>query len=50
VYVGVIDYLAFVQISTIVITNVNVLGASPYDSRGDESESSLIIAVDWQQW
>jgi hypothetical protein len=50
VYVGVVDYLAFVPISTIVITDVNVLGASLYESRGDESESSLTIAVDWQRW
>jgi hypothetical protein len=50
VYVGVVDYSSFVQISTIVLTNVDVLGASLYDSRGDESESSLIVAVDWQRW
>jgi len=28
VYVGVVDYVAFVKISTIVITNVDVLSAS----------------------
>jgi hypothetical protein len=50
VYVGAVDYSAFVQISTIVATNVDVLGASLYDSRGDESESFLIVAVDWQWW
>jgi hypothetical protein len=50
VYVGVVDYLVFVQISTIVVTNVNVLGGSLYDSRGYESESSLIVAFDWQRW
>jgi hypothetical protein len=50
VCVGVVDYSAFVQISTIVVTNVNVVGASHYDSHGAGSESSLIVAVDWQRW
>jgi hypothetical protein len=50
VYGGVVYYSAFVQISTIVVTNVDVLGASLYESSGDESESSLIVAVDWQRW
>jgi hypothetical protein len=50
VYEGVVDYLACVQISTIVVTNVDVLGSRLYDSHGDESESSLIVAFDWQRW
>ena len=48
VYIGVADYSAFVQISTIVITHIEVLSVSLYDSRGDKSKSSLIVAVDWQ--
>jgi hypothetical protein len=50
VYVGVLDGLAFMQISTTVVTLVDVLSASLYDSHGNESESSLIVAVDWQRW
>jgi len=49
VYVGVVEYSVFGQISTIVVTNVDVLLARLYDSRGDESESSLNVAVDWQR-
>jgi hypothetical protein len=39
----------FVQIPTIVVTNVYAFGASLYDSCGDECESSLIVAVDLLQ-
>jgi len=46
VYLEVVDYCAFVHISTIVITNLNVLSGSLYDSHSDESESSLHVAVD----
>jgi hypothetical protein len=35
VYVGVVDYLVFVQISTVVITNVDVLSSSFDDSHAD---------------
>jgi len=35
VYIGVVDYSAFVQISTIVIANVDVLRSSFDDSHGD---------------
>ena len=37
-YVGVVDYSAIVEISTIVLTNIDVLSVS---------ESSLIVAVNW---
>jgi hypothetical protein len=47
-YVGVVDYSALVQISISVVTNVDVHGASQYVSGSDESQSSLIVAVDWQ--
>ena len=50
VYVGVVDYSSSVQISTVVIANVDVFSSSFDDSRGDQSESTLIVAVDWQQW
>jgi hypothetical protein len=32
-----------------VAPNVDVLGTSLHDAGGDESESSLIVAVDWRQ-
>jgi hypothetical protein len=35
VYVGVVDYSAFVQILTVVIANIDVLSLSFDDSRGD---------------
>jgi len=50
VYVGVVDYLLSMQISTVVIANVNVLSSSFDESRGDKSESTLIVGVDWQWW
>ena len=49
-YVGVVDYLLSMQISTVVIANVNVLSSSFDESRGDKSESTLIVGVDWQWW
>jgi len=50
VYVGVVDYSSSMQISTVVIGNVDVFSLSFDDSRGDKSESTLIVAVDWQWW
>jgi hypothetical protein len=49
VYVGVVDYSSFMQISTVVIANVDVCSSSFDDSHSDKCESTLIIAVDWQQ-
>ena len=50
VYVGVVNYLVFVQISTVVIANVNLLSSSFDASHGNQSESTLTVAVDWQWW
>jgi len=50
VYVVVVDYSAIVQISTGMVTNVDGLGASIYDSRGDGRDSSQFVAVDSQRW
>jgi len=50
VYVGVVDYVSSMQISTVVIANVDVLSSNFDDTHGEMSESTLIIAVDWQQW
>ena len=49
-YVGVVDYSAFVQISTVVTPNIDVFSLSFDGSCGDTSESTLIVAVDWQWW
>jgi hypothetical protein len=50
VKVEIVDYSVFLQILTIVITTIDVLGASLYDLCGNESESSLIATVDSQWW
>ena len=50
VNVGLVDNLTFVQISTIMIANVDVLSSSFDNSFGDKSESSRIVTVDWQRW
>jgi len=50
VYVGVVDYSSSMQISTVVISNVDVFSSSLDDSRGDKREITLIVAVDWQRW
>ena len=49
-YVEVVHYSSCMQISTVVIANVDVFSSSFDDSRGDKSESTLIVAVDWQWW
>ena len=49
-HVGVVDYSSSMQISTVVIANVDMLSSSFDDSHGDKSESTLIVAVDWQRW
>jgi len=38
------------KISTVVIGNVRVFSLGFEDSHGDMSESTLIVAVDWQWW
>ena len=48
--VGGVDNSAFVQISTIMIANVDVLSLSFDNSFGDKCENSLINTVDWQRW
>jgi hypothetical protein len=50
VKVGVVNYLAFMQISTVVIANVDVLSSSFDAFRGNQSQITLIVAVDWEQW
>jgi hypothetical protein len=50
VYVGVVDYLLSMQISTVVIANDDVFSSSLDDFLVDKSESTLIVTVDWQRW
>jgi len=50
VYIGVVDYLASIQLSTVVIGNIDVFSSSVDDSSGDKSESTLTVPVDWQRW
>jgi hypothetical protein len=45
-YVGVVNYLAGMEISTIVIANVDVLRASLYDPGCDMTKCALIVAID----
>jgi len=50
VYVGAVDYSSSMQISTVVIANVDVFSLSFDDSGGDKVQSTMIVAVDWQWW
>jgi len=45
-HVGVVDYLASMEISTMVIANVDVLRASLYDPSCDMTKCALIVATD----
>jgi hypothetical protein len=49
VYVRVIDNWLSLQISIVVIANIDVYCLSVDDSRGDTGESTLIVSVDWHQ-
>ena len=49
-YVGVVDYLSFMEILTVMIAKVDFLSSSFDDSHGDKSESTQVVAVDWQWW
>jgi hypothetical protein len=48
VYVGVVDYSLSMQISTVVIANLNVFSSSFDDFGGDKGECTQIFTVDWQ--
>jgi hypothetical protein len=50
VQVEVVDYSLPMQILTDVIGNINMLSVIFDDSRGDNSESTLIVAVYWLWW
>jgi len=46
VHIGVVNYLAGLEISTIVIANVDMLCAIHYDPTCDITKCALIVAVD----
>jgi hypothetical protein len=48
-HVGVVNYLAGREISTIVILNVDMVRASCYDSSCDVTKCDLIVAIYWKQ-
>ena len=48
-HVGVVNYLAGMEISTIVIANVDMLCASRYDPSSDMTKWVLIVAID-REW
>jgi hypothetical protein len=50
VFLGVVDYSSFMQISSVVIANVHVLSFSFQHSCGDKNERILVFAVDCQRW
>jgi len=45
-HVGVINYLVGMEVSTIVIANIDMLCASFYDSSCDMTKCALIVAID----
>jgi len=49
VHVGVVNYLAGMEISTIVIANIDMLCASFYDPSCDMTKYALIVVID-REW
>jgi hypothetical protein len=45
-YVGVVNYDSDMEISTIVVANVDIICVSFYDSSCDETKCALIVAID----
>jgi len=45
-HIEAVNYLAGMEISTIVIANVHMLRASCYDSSCDMTKCTLIVAID----
>jgi hypothetical protein len=48
-HVGVVNYVAGREVSTIVISNVDMVRASCYDSGCDVTKCGLIVAIYWKQ-
>jgi len=49
-HVGVINYIAGMEVSTIVISNVDMVCATYYHSSCDVTKYPFIVAIDWEQW
>jgi len=49
VHVGVVNYFVGMEISTVVIANVDMLRASLYDPSCDLTKCALIVAIDWER-
>jgi hypothetical protein len=45
-HVGVVNYLVGMEVSTIVMAIIDMLGVSFYDSSCDVSKCGLIVAID----
>ena len=48
-HIGVVNYLAGMEISTIVIANVDILGASLYDPRCEMTMGAPDVAIDQER-
>jgi hypothetical protein len=48
-HVGVVNYLVGMEVSTILIANIDMLRASFHDSSFDVTKNTLIAAID-QNW
>ena len=48
-HIGVVNYLGGMEVSTIVIANMDMLQASFYDSSCDVTMCALIVAID-REW
>jgi len=48
-HVGVVNYLAGMEVLTIVIANIDMLHASFYDSSCDVTKCALIVAIN-REW
>jgi hypothetical protein len=49
VYIRVVNYPTGMEISTIVIEDIDMLCASIYDPSGDMTKWALMVAKDWEQ-
>jgi len=47
--VGVVNYLVGMEILTIMIENLDMLGGHCYDSSSGMTNCALTVAIDWEQ-
>jgi len=48
-HVGVVNYPVGMEVSTVVIANIDMLRASFYHSRWNVTKCTLILAIDWER-